>query len=200
MIPSRSSLFPLNTVLFPGCQLPLQIFEQRYLRLVKECMRDDTGFVVVLIAEGNEVGAPPQVYSTGTWVRISDWKTLENGLLGITITAQQRVKVNHPSAQDDGLLTAEIHALADDANEAGIIDDYKDLADTLRQLEQHPYSRQFGMRIDYQDCVDITNKLSYLLPVSSIDKQTLLETPDLRQRCELLRSIITRLQHLQTND
>ena len=52
----RSALFPLNSVLFPGCILPLQIFEQRYLRLVKTCMRDNHGFVVILISVGKEVG------------------------------------------------------------------------------------------------------------------------------------------------
>ena len=34
----RLPLFPLNTVLFPGVSLPLQIFEERYKLMLRECM------------------------------------------------------------------------------------------------------------------------------------------------------------------
>jgi hypothetical protein len=49
-------LFPLNTVLFPGCMLDLQIFEARYLDMISRCMKQDAGFGVVCIVEGEEVG------------------------------------------------------------------------------------------------------------------------------------------------
>ena len=49
-------LFPLNAVLFPGCRLDLQIFEARYLDMISRCMKQGTGFGVVTIGEGREVG------------------------------------------------------------------------------------------------------------------------------------------------
>ena len=49
-------LFPLASVLFPGGQLQLRIFEPRYLDLVRECTRHGTGFGVCLILRGQEVG------------------------------------------------------------------------------------------------------------------------------------------------
>ena len=51
--PIEIPLFPLGTVLFPGGPLPLRIFETRYIDLVRRCMRDGTGFGVVLIREGD---------------------------------------------------------------------------------------------------------------------------------------------------
>jgi Lon protease-like protein len=45
-------LFPLNTVLFPGCFLDLQIFEARYLDMIGRCMKQGEGFGVVCILEG----------------------------------------------------------------------------------------------------------------------------------------------------
>ena len=45
-------LFPLRTVLFPGAVLPLRIFEQRYLTMIRDCARSDTGFGVCLILRG----------------------------------------------------------------------------------------------------------------------------------------------------
>ena len=48
-------LFPLPLVLFPGGRLPLQIFEVRYLDMVKSCMRENSGFGVVMLETGGEV-------------------------------------------------------------------------------------------------------------------------------------------------
>jgi Lon protease-like protein len=69
----KHALFPLNTVLFPGSTLPLQIFEQRYLTLIKDCMKQQNGFVTVLISEGKEVRKTPHIYSTGCYVEGIDW-------------------------------------------------------------------------------------------------------------------------------
>jgi len=43
------SLFPLNTVLFPGGLLPLRIFEARYLDMISDCMRRQYGFGICAI-------------------------------------------------------------------------------------------------------------------------------------------------------
>ena len=52
-------LFPLKTVLFPGCVLDLQIFEARYLDMIARCMKQGTGIGVVCILAGSEVGDAP---------------------------------------------------------------------------------------------------------------------------------------------
>ncbi|MEM7401113.1 MAG: LON peptidase substrate-binding domain-containing protein, partial [Pseudomonadota bacterium] len=59
-------LFPLNAVIFPGGVLPLRIFEPRYLDMVKDCMRDEHGFGIVLIKQGKESGQTADIYNTGT--------------------------------------------------------------------------------------------------------------------------------------
>ena len=50
-------LFPLNTVLFPGCTLDLQLFEPRYLDMLTRCLKQGSGFGVVGLLAGQEVGA-----------------------------------------------------------------------------------------------------------------------------------------------
>ncbi len=57
------ALFPLNTVLFPDCILDLQIFEARYLDMIGRCMKQGSGFGVVCILEGEEVGTAAQGYA-----------------------------------------------------------------------------------------------------------------------------------------
>lgn len=48
MRPDRIPLFPLNVVLLPGADLPLHIFEPRYLEMVSACLKDKSEFGVLL--------------------------------------------------------------------------------------------------------------------------------------------------------
>lgn len=182
-------------MLFPGCTLPLQIFEQRYLRLIKTCLRDNHGFVVILISVGKEIGDIPETYSIGTYVDIVDWETLENGLFGITIKARHRVRVSSPCALDDGLMTGEIEMLPSsedaDIEYAGKI---PDLVDTIKQLEDHPYIQTQALTVDYSSAQDVCNKLSQLLPVDPLVKQSLLEINTTSEKIDRLRDLIQRIQ------
>ena len=54
-------VFPLRAVLFPGGFLPLRIFEQRYLTMIRDCARNDSGFGVCLIVEGEEAVSPVKI-------------------------------------------------------------------------------------------------------------------------------------------
>lgn len=86
-------LFPLNAVLFPGCRLDLQIFEARYLDMISRCMKQGTGFGVVTIGEGREVGeAPSRLAMVGCEASVRDWQQRPNGLLGIRVEGGRRFR------------------------------------------------------------------------------------------------------------
>lgn len=191
----KHALFPLNTVIFPGGILPLQIFEQRYLNLIKECMKQQTGFVIVLISTGKEVGATPQIYSTGCYVEIIDWESLSNGLLGISIQGKYRVRLSNSSVRDDGLLFAEASPLESTLdNNLPLPNAFEPLADTLKQLLKHPYAQQYENTINFNSCAEICYRLSELLPISNKQKQLLLETDSMEQMLDLLALHINAMQ------
>lgn len=48
MRPDRIPLFPLNVVLLPGVDLPLHIFEPRYLDMVRRCVEEKSEFGILL--------------------------------------------------------------------------------------------------------------------------------------------------------
>lgn len=48
MIPKRIPLFPLDVVLFPGCSLPLHIFESRFKLMIRRCLNMKMQFGVIL--------------------------------------------------------------------------------------------------------------------------------------------------------
>jgi len=191
----KHALFPLNTVLFPGSILPLQIFEQRYLNLIKDCMKQQTGFITVLISKGKEVGAAPQIYGTGCYVEIIDWESLENGLLGISIQAKYRAHLSHSSVRDDGLLFAEISPIKSTLDDNPALPEaFNPLSDTLKELLNHPFAEQYKNKIDFNNTADICYRLGELLPISNKQKQLLLETDTTEQMLDMLALHINALQ------
>ena len=192
----KHALFPLNTIVFPGGILPLQIFEQRYLTMIKDCMKQETGFVIVLIIEGKEVGSAPQIYCTGCSVEIIDWQSLPNGLLGISIQAKHRVRLSNSTVRDDGLLLADTTLFEStlDTDNPPLPKAFSPLVDTLKQLVEHPFASRYKDKIDYDSTADICYRLSELLPISNKQRQLLLETESTEQMLDQLVLHINDLQ------
>src|SRR4051812_34751455 len=89
-------LFPLNTVLYPDGHLPLQVFEVRYLDMVKKCIANEEPFGVVSLLHGAEVRLPDgdEVLSdVGTLARIEEWSAPMPGLLHIKCVGTSRFRV-----------------------------------------------------------------------------------------------------------
>ncbi len=87
-------IFPLkNMVLFPGMMLPLHIFEMRYREMINRCIDEHLPFGVVLIDEGQEVGAAAKPHYVGTAARIARVERLDDGRMNITAVGTQRFRI-----------------------------------------------------------------------------------------------------------
>lgn len=91
--PYELPLFPLQTVLFPGMPLPLHIFEERYKRLITDCLRGHRPFGVVLISSGSEVGGEATPHTVGTSARITGVERLSAGRFNIETAGQDRFRI-----------------------------------------------------------------------------------------------------------
>jgi Lon protease-like protein len=109
---SQLRLFPLNTVLFPGMQLPLHIFEERYRQMIRECIQAEESFGVVLIRDGHEVGGPATPFDVGTSARIAQVERLEDGRLNLLTTGEARFRILS-LIQERPFLLAEVEWLTD---------------------------------------------------------------------------------------
>jgi Lon protease-like protein len=170
-------LFPLGTVLFPGGPLRLRIFEPRYLDMVRRCLRETRTFGVVLILEGHEAGATPSVAATGTSARLVDFDTLPDGLLGIDCLGEQRFRVCRRWQQADGLNLAEVEYLPDDlpcALPAELVHLGELLSEVLPQLGE----RYAHVVAHYDEAGWVANRWAEVLPLTSAEKQQLLELAD----------------------
>ena len=195
-------LFPLQSVLFPKGRLPLQIFEPRYIDLVKRALQTDTGFGVCLLKEGQEsagAGVKQTVHRTGTYARIVDWDALPNGLLGITAEGIHKFTVQDCWAQDDQLLMAKVEfAQTDFSDQDEIPVDQPDeaLVQLLKELMRHPAIEHLKLIVNYSNLREIGWRLSELLPIPPERKQALLELDDARIRARAIEELVT----LMTNE
>jgi Lon protease-like protein len=185
----RIALFPLGTVLFPAGVLPLRIFETRYVDMVRRCMREDTGFGVVLIHEGVEAGPVDKVAPVGTWGRIVDFGQLPDGLLSIVARGERRFRIVQADVQQDGLNLADVEWLADEPARLSE-DEYPALRATLARVladlgEDYPSG---PAQLD--DARWVAGNLAQLLPAPAPFRQRVLEVDDVRARLDLLESVL----------
>jgi hypothetical protein len=181
-------LFPLGTVLMPGGPLMLRIFESRYVDMIGRCMREDSGFVVVLIQRGGETG-PAAFHEVGTLAKIVDWHQYDDGILGITALGQSRVRIVESHRQADGLNVGKVDFIAPDPAIA-LPAKYGYLARLLEQLIDQ-LSEQYGMiEVNFDDAGWVGARLAEILPLPNQRKQECLELEQPLARLEVVAEAV----------
>lgn len=188
------ALFPLNTVLFPGCTLDLQIFEARYLDMISRCMKKGESFGVVCIFNDQEMGIAPDGYALiGCEAFIRDFKQQDNGLLGIRVEGGRRFRVLDVTVQKDQLLVAEVKWL-DEMPDRPLEEEDADLLALLEALAEHPMVASLEMNAHAEGQQALGNQLAYLLPFTDADKVDLLRIDDPQQRLDAIQMLLDELQ------
>ncbi|MFO2464568.1 LON peptidase substrate-binding domain-containing protein [Pseudomonas sp. 15FMM2] len=188
------AMFPLNTVLFPGCTLDLQLFEARYLDMISRCMKKGENFGVVCILEGAEVGLAPEGYAVvGCEALIRDFKLQDNGLLGIRVEGGRRFRILEAEVRHDQLLVADVQWL-EDLPEHPLEAQDADLLALLEALAEHPMVASLDMGSEAQGQQALGNKLAYLLPFTETNKVALLQLDDPQQRLDAIQELLDQMQ------
>jgi Lon protease-like protein len=181
-------LFPLNTVLFPGGLLPLQVFEQRYMTMAKTCLRDATPFGVCLIRHGAEVGAPATPVEVGCSARILQWDMQQLGVLKILARGERRFRVSSSSVREDGLVVGRIEFLADEAD-APVPEGLGRCRRLLEGIVAEHGERLFAPPFRLESSAWVSARLAEVLPLPAAFKQSLLELDGL-PRLEALERLL----------
>lgn len=187
--PVALPLFPLNTVVFPGGHLPLRIFEQRYLELVKRAIADNTPFGICAIREGQEVGTPAVPYPVGTRVRIVEWDMPQTGIFHIDTEGLDRFVIRSTHTEASGLLIGEVEPVSVEPH-APIPDDYELAAEVLQHIISEYGEARFPPPHALDDAVWVGYRLSEVLPLKLSIRQNLLEMNDSLARLGILVEIL----------
>lgn len=187
-------IFPLNTVLFPDGYLPLRIFEQRYIDMVRECSLKASCFGVCLINNPEASDRPANHMRVGTTAEICDFSTLDDGLLGITAYGRQKFIINKTRMRDNGLLMGEVEILAE-PDMTDLPDEYSVLSlITARFMEQLGDNYPSFQPRHLEDSSWVGYRLAELLPLELNEKQVMLQISDPLERLQMLLELLPRFQ------
>lgn len=189
-------LFPLSSILLPHGRMSLQIFEQRYLDLVRTSMKSDSGFGVIWIRQGSEVAskgaARPDLGDYGTYARIVDWDQLPNGLLGITVAGTDTFDVVSTRTLASGLVMGEVEMIPDRGSEP-MSEEWGSMDTVLRSLETHPHVQRMGLDINYDNAWEVGYTLVQLLPLEESLKYELLGSDTLEEMMQELDILLNQI-------
>lgn len=187
-------LFPLRSVLFPGGLLSLRIFEARYLDMVTDCLREQRGFGVVCLTQGQEVKQASDAHALrfepiGTLAQVLDVDADTPGLLHLRCSGGARFHCHRTHLASDGLWWADAADLLDDDALLPPGPEGQDAADALgRALAvldvQQPGLMPHERQLDNAGWV--ANRWCELLPIPLAARQQLMALADPLLRLRLV--------------
>ena len=187
--PKTLPVFPLSGVIyFPKTNLPLNIFEQRYLNLVKDVYDKDK---LMGMVQSKKEGK--SVYQVGCLGKISDYQKSKDGRILINLTGISRFRILDEIANNK--LYREFRVDYKD-----FIDDTRDIKseiDTKSLMEQaKKFFERNGLLLNWKEFEKLDqsqriNTLAMIAPVTNEEKQKLLESVSIRDKINTLESIIS---------
>ena len=193
-LPDAIPVFPLpGALLLPRGQMPLNIFEPRYVAMVDEALR--TNRVIGMIQPNPESGAAavPKLYPVGCAGRITQLAETGDGRYLMTLTgiARFRIEEELPTTLPYRVCRVSFEPFgADFRARAG--EDEVDRPAVLEALKA--FAEATDMKLDWKGVEQapneaLVNALSMMSPYGPREKQALLEAPDLKTRAEVLVAI-----------
>ncbi|MFP2769076.1 LON peptidase substrate-binding domain-containing protein [Oceanisphaera sp. KMM 10153] len=186
----KLALLPLTLHLMPGGKVPLRIFEQRYIRMVSEASRGGTGFGIGMLDELDEA-SHSDLFTLGTRVNIIDFYTLEGGLLGITVEAEDRFRILQLEREADGLLRTEVELL-DNWQSCTLSPTERVLSDKLQEVfAEYPELASLYPAPQWRDAAWVTQRWLEVLPLKSRQALKLMGADSCHRALGFLMSMLT---------
>lgn len=199
MLPTVLPVFPIGgAVLLPRGVMPLNIFEPRYLAMVRDAMAGSKLIGMIqprLPGSGEDDDGKPGLFDVGCAGRITEFRETGDGRMVIALTGVVRfavareLDVTTPYRQ----VTPDFDAFADDAGEP------RPLAPAARSALEttlRSYLDTQGLSADWKavaeaDDDSLVTTLSAVCPFDPVERQALLEARDLPARAATLNALMT---------
>ena len=204
-LPSKIALFPLTgAVLFPQTQLPLNIFEPRYVQMIDEVLSSPDR-IMGMIQPNLSKNDPDSknLKKVGCAGRISSFSETGDGRYLVTLTGLIRFEVNNEldTTTQYRQVIADYDNYKEDLKPANVENvDRKSLLVLIKK-----YLEQRNLLIDWEiieqsPTEQLINYSGVLVPFEPEEKQLLLETRSLFDRCKTLESLFQSYQFQNNQD
>ena len=180
-------LFPLNTVLFPNATLPLQIFEDRYKEMLRDCLDSDSRFGIVLIKEGQEVGDPSTPYNVGTVAHILQVSEIRNGArFFVSTQGGRRFSINNIT-QRRPYIIADVELWDRESEDELVGKELEEVKEALTKYRSLVTGLEGGWMSELRltsDPVSLSYQIAGILQIRMHERQALLEEPHASDRLQ----------------
>ena len=187
--PNIIPVFPLSGVIFfPKTNLPLNIFEQRYLNLINDAYNKDKLIGMVQSKKENN-----SVYEIGCLGKISDYQKSKDGRILVNLTGISRFKILKEIPNNK--LYREFQV--DYEGFVGDIENANNEVNTKELMEKaKTFFKRYGLLLNWRefeklDQAQKINTLAMIAPITNEEKQKLLEAISLENKIKTLESIIS---------
>lgn len=190
-------MFPLGSAPFPGAVIPLHIFEPRYLQMIDECVEQDLGFGIVLIARGSESGGGEDRFDIGTHVVVEEMGRLPDDRRLIMCRATHRLQVTEWLPDDPYPQAETIDLLEPEPGELDLGPAVKAMERIVVIASELGYDvGDFSVEVNPRKPINAVYKLANMAPVGPFDAQRLLEAADSAARLDLLNEMLVEQEEL----
>ena len=202
-LPGRIPVFPLaRALVLPGLQLPLNIFEPRYLAMIDDCLAQDRVIGMIqphAVQAGGAVPIGPggldrpALYQIGCLARLTSFRETGDGRYLITLDGICRFRIidELPVTTLYRQVVAGYQEFAQDMQPATSIDADRDqLLRHLKQYLAHQSLSADWKAIEAATTEALVNSLTLSCPFEISEKQALLEAPDPTARANILLTLI----------
>ena len=193
-LPARFPIFPLSgALLLPGGNLPLNIFEPRYLQMVRDAMRTEQVIGMIQPREAEVGDMPPALFRTGCVGRIASCSETEDGRLEIMLSGLCRfdvareLEVDTPYRQVVGDFS---RWRRDRQPESPPAELKGPLLEALKLYFERQEIEADWEAIEEAPHAGLVTSLAMVCPFEPNEKQALIEAPDLARQARLLTALM----------
>jgi Lon protease-like protein len=187
------AMFPLEVALLPEQDLPLRIFEPRYVALVQHCVGSGDPFGVVLISRGREVGGDDSRCDVGVLSRITECVDQGANQYSLSCRTGERIRVSQ-WLPDDPYPRATVALWPDEHGNAVTSAQLRDVEDKVIALfERIAQARDVILPDRETDADDAGQRLFTLasrIPLGAADRYSVLSAPSAADRLAVLTEAV----------
>ena len=192
IFPDQIPVFPLSGVIyFPKTNLPLNIFEKRYLQLVNDCMKTNKLMGMVQSRKnGNEV------YDIGCLGKVNDFQKTDDGRILIKLTGITRFEIIKEVSNTKLYREFKVQYnkfFKDTKNEESFFFQKKNIEILLKKIKI--FYKKNGLILNWKEFKELKHSqqidtLAMISPFTDEEKQKLLETVSLSDKTKILSEIV----------
>jgi Lon protease-like protein len=201
-LPNTVPVFPLSGIIFfPKTNLPLNIFEPRYLTLVNDCIKSNK-YMGMIQSKGNS----SDVYSVGCLGKITDHKKTKDGRLLINLTGISRFEISSEINSDK--IYREFEVSYEKFKEDQELKKKRTIMlEKIREIYEKTkiFFRKNGLLLNWAEFEKLDedqkiNTLAMIAPISNEEKQMILESVHIDSKTKVLSKIIDFYLHKKHTD